>query len=126
MITRERLEQTIAHHDLTALHHAGEPYGILCAETAETCRLALEALDARETIDRLTRERDEPHRFYPGERRTETANSLVSDLERMIGVYNRTETDSQTDYSNVNFYGMVDFDHDLLRTDRATILAGLL
>lgn len=55
--------------------------------------------------------------------RTAEGAALVAKLEAMLGAYNHDGSDSQTDYSDVRFYGGVTVDHDLERAERAPLVA---
>ncbi len=54
---------------------------------------------------------------------TDEASALLKSLERIGKEYHRDNSDSQSDYSDVNFYFGVEFDHDIGRDQWAAVEA---
>lgn len=59
--------------------------------------------------------------FWEGQRYTAQARRLLEKLEALGGEYKRTDSDSQTDYHNTNFFLHVNFDGAMEREDRAIL-----
>lgn len=57
------------------------------------------------------------------ERLTPTADAALKLLKGILGSYNRDNSDIQTDYWDVRFYGHVDYDYDLTRAERTAFKA---
>lgn len=78
---------------------------------------------------RIEREaRDPNHRFqaYGSEPYyTEQAAALLEKIKVMLSAYNFDDSDSQTDYFHVKFYGDVKFDWQEERVERERVLANI-
>lgn len=79
--------------------------------------------------DRLRWERDNPHAGYHmcpyRETWTREAAAILATCEQIHASYNRDNSDSMTDYFDVNYYGHAEFDWQLRHDRRADELARL-
>lgn len=57
------------------------------------------------------------------ERYTEVARVAKEAIEQIVAAYNFDNSDSQTDYFHVNFWGHVDFDYNIETAEREQLLA---
>ena len=73
----------------------------------------------------LLAEKNDPHRYFEGERWTFEAKVLLKQLEKMLGAYNHDGSDMQTDYYDVKFSSHVNFDWELEKADKAKQRAGV-
>lgn len=53
-----------------------------------------------------------------GSREVMTRDELLDTVKSIVDAYNYDGSDSQSDYYNVNFYGFVDFAHELEQSER--------
>ncbi len=65
--------------------------------------------------------RTKDRQLWEGQRFTAQARRLLETLEVLGGAYKRTDSDSQSDYHDTNFYLHVGFDGDMERKDRAIL-----
>lgn len=79
--------------------------------------------------DRLRWERDNPHEGYHmcpyRENWTPEAAAILATCEQIHASYNRDNSDSMTDYFDVNYYGHAEFDWQLRHDRKAAQLAQL-
>jgi hypothetical protein len=54
---------------------------------------------------------------------SDEAITLSNKLDEMLNAYNRDNSDIQTDYFDVHFYGNTSFDSDLSHADRVRVTA---
>jgi hypothetical protein len=59
-----------------------------------------------------------PHVCFDGDRTTEEAQAIVRKLEQIHGAYNFDNSDSQTDYFHVRYYGGANFSWKLTGAER--------
>ena len=73
----------------------------------------------------LLAEKNDPHRYFEGERWTGQAKALLKQLKGMLDAYNHDGSDMMTDYYDVKFSGSVDFDWELEKADKEKQRAGV-
>lgn len=64
-----------------------------------------------------------PRDYFEGDRFTPEAKALLAQLEAVLQAYNRDDSDIQSDYFSVRFYGHAEFSSDATRADRETTIA---
>lgn len=72
-----------------------------------------------ETDESVRAEKERPHEFYDGDRRTPEAIRVVRALEGILAAYNSTDIDSQVDLFLVRFYAHAEHDWKTLKADKA-------
>lgn len=73
--------------------------------------------------ERIARGVLEPHAYPSGPLWSDVGAEVLRRVERIVGAYNRDQSDTQTDYFDVDFYGHVSFDGSWERAQRDAMAA---
>ena len=74
-------------------------------------------------VERLAHDHAHPHASCSIPWMSDEASALIDAVRAIVNAYNFDNSDSQTDYFNVNFYEQIDFAHDMVRAQREALEA---